>query len=671
MNNESSNPEFGQGPHGPGPAGQQGGYPGGNQQWSGPNYGGPQGPGPSNGWVPPAGSDPRNGNHGGRAFFDTMRRSGFFRSEERWVGGVAGGLARRLNVDPLIVRVIILIICLSTGIGVLAYAAAWALLPEERDGRIHAEEMIRGNFDGALIGIAIAALIGLGGVGGFVFGIVDVPWPLTTIFWLGICALVFYLIMQVKESRVASRKNQQWQGRPPAGPHNGFGPNGPQGPFGPQGPQGPYGPSAPQGPSGYPGAQGFSTQGFNGQTSNSQQGASGFDPKAGGSETDGGPDSVKASEAADAEASNASNSSEATETLNTTTPLAEPTEPTDESPVTEPTDDTITFASTSNEHEVTVTEVIDQVPATEAIGIASYETDSNSNASSVGTEPESSTILMDQQDTMTQSDTQYTAPVPPAAQYIVPAPAPARTAGANYAQEWSAPQTKRPPVKNPGATQFATLLGLSFLTAMGLFIADRTGNLAADVNVWGLTAGIAIVLGGLAVIYNGFRGWSSGSGGLFAILSVIGALILGVLFFPKWVTTSNFQTFSDQTFSPTSIVQVENGYSFGMGDMTVDLTGLPFSDLAGNTEPLVIPIHGGMGDIDVLVPAGVAVTANTDMGIGSVNHHTEGTGSGENSGGIGNSIQYSSQAAKDGQPVVLHLDINMGVGDVTITEVAS
>ncbi len=93
-------------------------------------------------------------------FFTWIRNQGITRSQDRWVGGVAGGIARRWKIDPLIARALTVVVLLFTGIGWVAYAAAWALLPEERDGRIHVEELFRGRFDAAYIGIGIFAVVG-------------------------------------------------------------------------------------------------------------------------------------------------------------------------------------------------------------------------------------------------------------------------------------------------------------------------------------------------------------------------------------------------------------------------------------------------------------------------------------------------------------------------------
>jgi signal transduction histidine kinase len=50
--------------------------------------------------------------------------------DERLVAGIAGGLSRRVGIDPTVTRVIILVTSLS-GFGVAAYVLAWLLIPAE------------------------------------------------------------------------------------------------------------------------------------------------------------------------------------------------------------------------------------------------------------------------------------------------------------------------------------------------------------------------------------------------------------------------------------------------------------------------------------------------------------------------------------------------------------
>ena len=56
-----------------------------------------------------------------------LRRS----EDDKMLAGVAGGIARYLNVDATLVRVIIAALALFTGAGAALYLAAWLLIPED------------------------------------------------------------------------------------------------------------------------------------------------------------------------------------------------------------------------------------------------------------------------------------------------------------------------------------------------------------------------------------------------------------------------------------------------------------------------------------------------------------------------------------------------------------
>jgi phage shock protein C len=58
----------------------------------------------------------------------------FFRSrEDKMLGGVCGGVAQRLDVDPVIVRIGTVVLASMGGIGVVAYVAAWILMPFDEE----------------------------------------------------------------------------------------------------------------------------------------------------------------------------------------------------------------------------------------------------------------------------------------------------------------------------------------------------------------------------------------------------------------------------------------------------------------------------------------------------------------------------------------------------------
>ncbi len=210
----------------------------------------PQQPEPGAGQTPPSASVPPHGYPqyeqpfqaapGGPApstserFFGSIRRSGFYRSDDRWVGGVAGGLAERLGWDPLLVRGLLFLSFFLTGVGLVVYGVAWALLPERRDGRIHLEQAIRGDFDPALIGAGLAILVGgnrADGVGTWWFG--DWGW-LVGLFWLAVWVVGGWLLFRYIRDRRRQRPV------PPAGAAPYATPYGPtsygQAPHGPAGP---------------------------------------------------------------------------------------------------------------------------------------------------------------------------------------------------------------------------------------------------------------------------------------------------------------------------------------------------------------------------------------------------------------------------------------------------
>ena len=93
---------------------------------------------------------------------------------DRKVAGVAGGLARHLDIDPVILRVAFVVLTFFGGVGLLLYVALWLLLPE--DGSDWAKiKLDRRSRTVALVIVGALALILLvqkgwwGGGGGWFF----------------------------------------------------------------------------------------------------------------------------------------------------------------------------------------------------------------------------------------------------------------------------------------------------------------------------------------------------------------------------------------------------------------------------------------------------------------------------------------------------------------------
>ena len=69
-----------------------------------------------------------------------LRRS----AGDRMLGGVAGGIAKYLDVDTTLVRVVIAALTLLNGVGVALYLAAWLLIPEDGEDQSIAGAWIAG-----------------------------------------------------------------------------------------------------------------------------------------------------------------------------------------------------------------------------------------------------------------------------------------------------------------------------------------------------------------------------------------------------------------------------------------------------------------------------------------------------------------------------------------------
>ncbi len=51
--------------------------------------------------------------------------------DKRVFGGVAGGLGNYLDIDPVLIRIIMVLITIFSGVGILFYIIMWIVIPEE------------------------------------------------------------------------------------------------------------------------------------------------------------------------------------------------------------------------------------------------------------------------------------------------------------------------------------------------------------------------------------------------------------------------------------------------------------------------------------------------------------------------------------------------------------
>ena len=167
----------------------------------------PQGPPPGTQQQPAPGSTTTDS--GPRVTRDDIADLGRLRRSrtDRHVAGVAGGLARHLDIDPVIVRVLFVVTAFFGGAGFFAYGALWLLVPEDGVDRapVNLDEKARGV---ALIVIGVLAAVALigGSWGGNWF-----PWPLALI------GLVAWFLLNRRHERRMQRYGPSQSGWvPPA-----------------------------------------------------------------------------------------------------------------------------------------------------------------------------------------------------------------------------------------------------------------------------------------------------------------------------------------------------------------------------------------------------------------------------------------------------------------------
>ena len=100
--------------------------------------------------------------------------------EGRWLGGVAAGLGRYFDVNPLIYRIAFAALALAGGTGLLLYLAAYLVIPSEHDDDSIAVEALRGQREHPwlLVGVGLLAF-------GALFGLSEARfWPGTGNIWL-------------------------------------------------------------------------------------------------------------------------------------------------------------------------------------------------------------------------------------------------------------------------------------------------------------------------------------------------------------------------------------------------------------------------------------------------------------------------------------------------------
>lgn len=67
-----------------------------------------------------------------------MRERLYRSPDNKVIGGVCGGIGEYFDVDPVLVRIIAVMLALATGFGIVAYIVAWIIIPRREFSDVHA-----------------------------------------------------------------------------------------------------------------------------------------------------------------------------------------------------------------------------------------------------------------------------------------------------------------------------------------------------------------------------------------------------------------------------------------------------------------------------------------------------------------------------------------------------
>jgi phage shock protein PspC (stress-responsive transcriptional regulator) len=116
--------------------------------------GGPRAEGPY------TGGQYSGGPHAAGSFFGPDRPPLRRERQSRIIAGVCGGLGRHLDIDPVIFRILFVVLTFFGGLGLLVYAAAWLFVPRDGERDSEAQRLLTGG--SALAAIAITVVLVLG-----------------------------------------------------------------------------------------------------------------------------------------------------------------------------------------------------------------------------------------------------------------------------------------------------------------------------------------------------------------------------------------------------------------------------------------------------------------------------------------------------------------------------
>lgn len=251
-----------------------------------------------------------------------------------------------------------------------------------------------------------------------------------------------------------------------------------------------------------------------------------------------------------------------------------------------------------------------------------------------------------QRDRRTRTWAPYAGPAPTAGPATDPA-----TGGQPYPHDLTAPGAPIPPIdysrlrpQNPrkrGPVLFWFTLALIALAEGTLLVVDLAGVGVLP----SAYPALALAITAAMLLLGAF--WGRAGGLILVALLAAGA---------TWATAASEQ-WESQTlrYAPQQASEVRDTYELHGGQLVLDLSQVEDPEALAGRE---VRVDAGAGQVEVIVPTGLDVLANTDVGVGSL------TVFGDQSEGLG--INRTGSHTGDDSTVDLTVDIDLGVGEVVV-----
>jgi Cell wall-active antibiotics response 4TMS YvqF len=112
------------------------------------------------------------------------------------------------------------------------------------------------------------------------------------------------------------------------------------------------------------------------------------------------------------------------------------------------------------------------------------------------------------------------------------------------------------------------------------------------------------------------------------------------------------------TWAPASVEAVQHEYRQGVGDATLDLSGVDFSE----SDIITVDVQVDLGTLKVIVPSNVDVTVNAQVDVGDASVFRE------RWDGLGQSARTITDLGEDGPGGGrLHINAKVDVGELEVT----